>query len=182
VKALTISQPFASLILFEEKWVENRRWGTHYRGPLAIHAGKGTQYLDREELRDYPIGCVIAIARLAACMPLQSMQRMSPTCKIPGTGLTIGDILAHKHTEGPWCWILTDVRAIELIDWPGLPGLWDWPGCRVCGCTERTPCIGQDEQPCHWVEEDLCSRCAGLQQHAAMMTLGSRDPDEDVPY
>lgn len=52
MKALTISQPYASLIANGEKWIENRRWETLYRGKLAIHAGKGTQYLDRDELRE----------------------------------------------------------------------------------------------------------------------------------
>jgi len=50
MKALTISQPYASLIASGEKWVENRTWATRYRGPLAIHAGRGTQYLSRDEL------------------------------------------------------------------------------------------------------------------------------------
>lgn len=48
MKALTISQPFASLIASGEKWIENRIWYTSYRGPLAIHAGKGLQYLSRQ--------------------------------------------------------------------------------------------------------------------------------------
>ena len=32
--------------------------------------------------------------------------------------------------------------------------------CRVCGCTETTPC-NTPEGPCFWVEPDLCSACAG---------------------
>lgn len=32
--------------------------------------------------------------------------------------------------------------------------------CRVCGCTDAMPCLGADG-PCSWVEEDLCSSCAG---------------------
>lgn len=33
------------------------------------------------------------------------------------------------------------------------------PGvCRECGCTNESPCEGG----CAWVEEDLCSRCAGV--------------------
>jgi len=34
--------------------------------------------------------------------------------------------------------------------------------CRVCGCTDDD-CSGYIErtgEPCHWVEEDLCSACA----------------------
>jgi hypothetical protein len=40
VKALSIQQPWAWLIVNGHKPVENRRWKTGYQGPLAIHAGK----------------------------------------------------------------------------------------------------------------------------------------------
>ena len=32
--------------------------------------------------------------------------------------------------------------------------------CRVCGCTDPSPCIEPDGFPCCWVERDLCSSCA----------------------
>jgi hypothetical protein len=34
--------------------------------------------------------------------------------------------------------------------------------CRVCGCTDNDchQCIEVQGHPCHWVEDDLCSRCA----------------------
>lgn len=127
MKALTISQPYASLIASGEKWVENRLWGTHHRGPLAIHAGKGTQYLDRDELRRYPTGCVIGTANLLACMPLTSLRSLRPTCPIQRGVLTVGEVLDHAFTEGPWCWILTDIsRYREPIPCTGRQGLWDW--------------------------------------------------------
>lgn len=33
--------------------------------------------------------------------------------------------------------------------------------CRICGCTDEdcSQCIKATGQACHWVEEDLCSRC-----------------------
>lgn len=31
--------------------------------------------------------------------------------------------------------------------------------CACCGCTDITPCVCLDSQPCHWVEPDLCSGC-----------------------
>lgn len=32
--------------------------------------------------------------------------------------------------------------------------------CRVCGCSEYDPCIDPaTDEPCHWVEWDLCSAC-----------------------
>ena len=75
MKALTISQPYASLIANGEKWVENRTWETKYRGPLAIHAGKGTQYLTRRELATYLSGCIIAVAELVACVNIARSRR-----------------------------------------------------------------------------------------------------------
>lgn len=45
MKALSIMQPWAWLIVNGHKSVENRTWNTGYRGPLLIHAGKK---LDRE--------------------------------------------------------------------------------------------------------------------------------------
>jgi ParB/RepB/Spo0J family partition protein len=34
--------------------------------------------------------------------------------------------------------------------------------CRVCGCTDDdcSQCVEKTGEPCHWVEEDLCSACA----------------------
>lgn len=40
MKAITILQPYAWLIVAGVKDVENRTWRTNYRGPLLIHAGK----------------------------------------------------------------------------------------------------------------------------------------------
>jgi hypothetical protein len=37
--------------------------------------------------------------------------------------------------------------------------------CRVCACTDDNACLEDEEamtsMPCHWVERDLCSACAG---------------------
>jgi hypothetical protein len=35
--------------------------------------------------------------------------------------------------------------------------------CRQCGCTDDNceQCIEKTGEPCHWVQEDLCSACAG---------------------
>lgn len=40
MKALTLHQPWASLVALRVKTIETRSWSTNYRGPLAIHAGK----------------------------------------------------------------------------------------------------------------------------------------------
>ncbi len=40
VKAISIMQPWAWLIVNGHKDIENRDWPTKFRGPVAIHAGK----------------------------------------------------------------------------------------------------------------------------------------------
>lgn len=45
MKALTLHQPWASLIAVGVKTIETRSWATKYRGPLAIHAGKHFELL-----------------------------------------------------------------------------------------------------------------------------------------
>lgn len=128
IMALTISQPFASMIATGEKWVENRTWPSKYRGPLAIHAGKGSQYLDKSELSRFDTGCIVAVGELVACVTRESLGRVYPNQKIyVGGSLTADEILKHDHTEGPWCWILQDVlRFDEPIPCRGAQGLWKW--------------------------------------------------------
>lgn len=84
MKALTIWQPWASLIAGGVKQYETRSWATKYRGPIAIHAavkdpnklplmGKGAlERIVREEIAagrcptwcSMPLGAVIATAEL----------------------------------------------------------------------------------------------------------------------
>lgn len=41
IKALTLTEPWASLVATGHKKFETRGWQTHYRGVVAIHAAKG---------------------------------------------------------------------------------------------------------------------------------------------
>lgn len=49
MKALTLRQPWAWMVVYGGKTIENRRWNTRFRGPFLIHAGKG---MTREEYED----------------------------------------------------------------------------------------------------------------------------------
>ncbi len=39
--ALSLRQPWASLVVDGHKLLENRVWNTHFRGPFLVHAAKG---------------------------------------------------------------------------------------------------------------------------------------------
>jgi activating signal cointegrator 1 len=41
VKALTMTQPWATLVAIGANVIETRDWPTKHRGPFAIHAAKG---------------------------------------------------------------------------------------------------------------------------------------------
>lgn len=95
MKALSLLQPWASLIPFLAKGIETRSWATKYRGPLAIHASakfspelrelcftepfqtaiiRGlklpTNALKQDDLKLLPLGKVIATCELVDCIPI----------------------------------------------------------------------------------------------------------------
>lgn len=55
MRALTLWQPWASLVALDVKTIETRSWSTSYRGPLAIHAGSSLAGLKAIEC-DYEDG------------------------------------------------------------------------------------------------------------------------------
>lgn len=124
IKAITISQPFAKLIANGAKFVENRSWSTEFRGPLAIHAGKGTQYLTRKELENYITGAVVSTCELIACIDInQPKQRDHDELK--QNGMAMEQVLRHRHCEGPFAWVLFEVRPCsEPYFVNGKQGLW----------------------------------------------------------
>lgn len=131
MKAITISQPYASLIASGEKWIENRTWPTRYRGKLAIHAGLGRQYLSKDELAKYPTGCIIAVCNLVACVTLEQIldnegaSRNGHEVLIPGSKRAWWEAADHEYAAGPWCWVLEDVQPVENVPVRGMQGLWE---------------------------------------------------------
>lgn len=123
MKALTVCQPYASLIAEGIKRVENRAWNK-YRGsggfkynvhamPLAIHAGKSEAYgLWDKRLKRAPLGGIVAVVDLVAIVrPEQALQLLPDQA---------------EFIEGPWCWILKNPQPLWL-EWRGQQGLWDVP-------------------------------------------------------
>lgn len=126
MKALTICQPYAELIVRGDKPIENRTWPTAYRGPLVIHAGKSRAWLGDDDedaalyavdTRAIPFGAIVGVARLVACLKIDDV---SPW---PNRWRHLRD---HEHAHGPWCWVLEDIkRAAQPIPCRGAQGLWD---------------------------------------------------------
>ncbi|MDD5513360.1 MAG: ASCH domain-containing protein [Candidatus Omnitrophica bacterium] len=58
MKAISIRQPWAWLIVNAGKDIENRSWWTPLRGPVFIHASKGCTQDEYEEARMFAAGIV----------------------------------------------------------------------------------------------------------------------------
>lgn len=84
MKALSLWQPWATLIAVGAKQIETRHWSVGYRGWLAIHAAKKSspqlrelahswpfaEYLEPwvHEHGPLPLGAIVAVARLDGCL------------------------------------------------------------------------------------------------------------------
>lgn len=135
VRALTICQPYASLIVLPDsdpraKRVENRCWSAWFRGPLLIHAGKSRAWLDPDPDEDLlpaaglPFGAVVGVAQLTGCE--RGVRLAGGTMQFSESALTRWSWLAtHQHAEGAWCWILERCQALpQAIPFSGAQGLW----------------------------------------------------------
>lgn len=147
MKALTITQPWASAIVLGLKTIETRSWTTSYRGEIAIHAAKGYPAYAREFAEDElvegrglanpPLGAVIAVARLAA------VKRAEDLLAEWGTDprWTLEKMYGHY---APKCygWVLEDVRPlVEPIACKGALGVWMLPANVASRVRQRIPTV-----------------------------------------
>jgi hypothetical protein len=70
MRALSTRQPWAHRILHEGKDIENRDWPTKFRGWVLIHAGKGVDPEDRDEVRGrgMPLGGIVGMMEIFGCV------------------------------------------------------------------------------------------------------------------
>ena len=75
MKALTIKQPWATLIMQQNKRYEFRSWKTNFRGEFLIHAGKTIDKEAVKRLKKYlpeelPTGKILGKVTLTDCIPM----------------------------------------------------------------------------------------------------------------
>ena len=118
IKALSLTQPWAQLIVEGRKTIETRRWKTDYRGLLAICATRGPKPDCRRcsaswqaSLTDVcwdkagticqaPYSCAVAIVGLVDCRPMTAGDEPAAQCEL---------------YDGAWAWVLSDVRVIPPV-------------------------------------------------------------------
>ena len=147
MKALSLIQPWATLVAIGVKRVETRTWATPYRGPLAIHASKWrdvdghavradvVEYLELsleepfataltragiERIGDLPSGAVVATARLVEVSSTYEALRLD---RVDAYEREFGN-----YRPGRYAWFFADVPPLaHPLPYRGQPGLWDLP-------------------------------------------------------
>lgn len=144
MKALSLHQPWASLVMLGAKRFETRSWRTHYRGPLLIHACKrippAAQRLPRIEpfkttlapiLPDgnvwrLPRGCLLGIVEVVGCLSTEAASKQI----YMGWNQEEADPEAAFGNFSPerWAWELRVLQRFEIpIPMAGHLRLWDVP-------------------------------------------------------
>ncbi len=137
-KAITVRQPYASLIMgnapdiiqeqageySQPKDCENRSWKTSHRGFLLIHAGMqfyapgmvhhyGIVHSLDKTFRDLPRGVILGSVELITC-------------------IAPGKYLSEWSRKGMWSWLLKDpIPFVTPIRFTGKQGLFDVPPAYV---------------------------------------------------
>lgn len=128
-KAISLWQPWASLVALGLKKYETRCWYTDYRGKLVIQSAKKINNDLREfwndlriklglevDLDSLPRGCAIAVCDLVDCI------EMTPAfiARQSTTELLVGD-----WRPGRFAWKLENIEILPNVPIKGQQGLWD---------------------------------------------------------
>jgi hypothetical protein len=153
MKALTLTQPWATLIACGAKRIETRSWATDFRGRIAIHAAKGlgpiggkrglyaqccevpfrdviadafksTRGEAFDAARELPLGAIVATADLVDVHRIDMKLR----AQVQAQTITPFEMDFGDYTSGRYAWFLENVRPFtEPITCNGALGLWDVP-------------------------------------------------------
>ena len=137
MKALTVCQPYASMIVSGQKLIENRTWRTWYSGPLIIHAGKSLAWFTDEDPADYPLGRAIGVVELVdGVVRNHVVNQLVDYC---GLDEVAAREQYEKHANGPYCWVLRNpMRFAQSIEIRGAQGLWNCDDAHVLHEVGRT--------------------------------------------
>jgi activating signal cointegrator 1 len=125
MRALSLTQPWASAIALGIKQWETRSWPTKYRGEVCIHAAKSMPRWAKDfakvesmahcELDELPLGSVLCIATLAECRATSHI-----AASLSQQERNWGD-----YSEGRYAFKFTNVRRLALpVLARGALGLW----------------------------------------------------------
>lgn len=118
MKALSLKQPWAELILQGKKKIEIRKWNTHFRGTFLIHSSKVPDAKNMKKFRfeNLPCGFIVGKAELVNVKEYKNDKDF------------IKDKSLHLATEdfGKYGFLLKNVRRINKIPAKGKLNFWNF--------------------------------------------------------
>lgn len=109
MKALSIKQPWADLIVSGKKTIETRTWKTSFRGDILVVTSMRPQGI-------LPGGHAVAVATIADCRPMTREDEVAACCAV----------YERAHS-----WVLENVRKIKPFPVKGKLSLYE---VDVCTC------------------------------------------------
>jgi hypothetical protein len=137
MRAITLQQPWATLVARGLKKMETRSWWTGHVGWMAIHAGGNfppkARALERELasegiLTDPPVFTAV----VGYCW--SGIVMAAPDARPSAFERRVGD-----YGVGRWAWVLEDAVAIEPIACKGQLGLWTLPNPVIQALRKQIP-------------------------------------------
>jgi hypothetical protein len=128
MKALSLTQPWATAIATGAKHWETRSWPTSFRGEVAIHASKGYPKWAREFAAETvgnrvvphepPLGKIVCVCYLSACCETRSL--------VLSEAISEQEQAWGDYAEGRFAFELRDVRQLRIpIPAKGALGFWN---------------------------------------------------------
>lgn len=122
MKALSLKQPFAELVVSGKKTIELRKWKTKYRGEFFIHASKVPDHKNMNkfgfEKDSLPTGCIVGKAKLVDVKEYTSDEQFKKD-----KPFHLADV-----TWGKYGFILKNVKRIKPIPCKGALNFWEFKG------------------------------------------------------
>jgi hypothetical protein len=143
MKAISLWQPWASLVVLGAKKIETRHWTTNYRGPLLIHAAKRKDYEEFSDLVRHwyvhgidvwdilgiekpvvlkhavdslPHGAIIGQVDLVDCKPVESFE----------LSLSLQEHEFGNYADGRFGWILDNPKPFAVaVPYKGSQGFFE---------------------------------------------------------
>lgn len=125
MKALSIRQPWAWLIIHGGKDIENRDWPTNYRGRVLVHASKGMTKNEWSDAWDFAHGSGASPKAVEAGVNFHNIERGG----IIGS-VEIVDCVQFHHSRwfmGRYGFVLANPQPQPFRPFKGMLGFFDVP-------------------------------------------------------
>lgn len=156
--ALSIRQPWASLILKAHKDIENRCWPTKVRGRILIHAAKGMTRAEHEDAIEFAVDAITAHSVNAEATRRVTLRELGFAFDDLQRGGIIGSVEivdCVRKSDSPWFvgefgFVLRDPQPLPFVPWKGQLGLFDVPASALPSNVEVTGASGAfaAKRPC----------------------------------